>query len=654
MTLSVVYVTHGGIDWLRRSLDALSANTDGDCEVIVVDSASPDDTPLELRALDGIRPILLDENVGFGRASNEGAEAARGETLCFLNVDALPEPGWLPPLLERLEEPRVGAAFPMLLNLDGTVQEAGSVVDALGWAHTIGAGANPNDLAVRFARSIDYGSAACMLVDRDVFLALGGFDPVYGLGYYEDADFCFKLRDAGLRAFYEPRSRVVHARHGSSSGERARELMLANRGHFYGRWATALADRPRTTEIETSRRHAIAARDADALDRILVIDDRVPFADRGSGDPRMAKLLLELADLWPDARVTMLAAIPDEIDRYAEPLLRRGIEVACPVGRWGEWFSERLFHYSLVIVSRPQNAERFGGWLHETQPQALRVYDIEALSSRQWERKELVAAGDDDRQELRLLAGRTRILEADTIRASDALFCVSAEEAARAREHDDKPAFVIPSPVETLRDPPIHAEREGIIFFGGFLAGAGSPNEDAVLHLANDVMPLVWEQLPEVALTVVGADVTPAVRALAGDRIDVVGYVDDPLPWLSRARVHASPIRFGAGIKLKLLDSMAAGLPFVTTPSGAEGLHAEKVADLVAAEAPTELARLIVALYTDQARWESVQRVLLHAAETHFSRAAFRRALVEALSHVGVAPPPAAAWAAPTLEEVMQ
>jgi hypothetical protein len=152
---------------------------------------------------------------------------------------------------------------------------------------------------------------------------------------------------------------------------------------------------------------------------------------------------------------------------------------------------------------------------------------------------------------------------------------------------------------------------------------------------------------------VIGADVTPAVTALAGDLVDVVGYVDDPVPWLSRAPVHPSPIPIGARIKLKLLDSMAAGLPFVTTPSGAEGLHVERVADLVAADAPRELARLIVALYTEQTRWESVQRILLHAAETHFSRAAFRQALVEALSHVGVAPPAAAAWAVPTLEEVM-
>ena len=184
--------------------------------MIVVDSASPGDTPLELR--DDRRHH--DDPARGERRLRPGLQRGRrggpgGDYVCFLNVDALPEPGWLPPLLERLEDPRVGAAFPMLLNLDGTVQEAGSVVDALGWAHAIGAGASPGDLAVRFARAIDYGSAACMLVERDVFRSLGGFDPVYGLGYYEDADFCFKLRDAGLRTFYEPRSRVMHARHGS-------------------------------------------------------------------------------------------------------------------------------------------------------------------------------------------------------------------------------------------------------------------------------------------------------------------------------------------------------------------------------------------------------------------------------------------------------
>ncbi len=652
--VSVVFVTHGGMDWLRRAVEALVAQTEPAYEVIVVDSASPDETAARLGAeLTGARVVLRDENVGFARGCNEGAELARGRFVCLLNIDALVEPGWLQPLLQRLEDPRVGAAFPMLLNPDGTVQEAGSVVDSLGWAHTVGGGGDPGDLALRFARPIDFGSAACMLVERELFLSLGGFDPVYGLGYYEDADFCFRLRETGLRAFYEPRSRVVHARHGTSGGERARDLMIANRAHFYGRWAEALADRPRLTEVGTNPRQALAARDSEALDRFLVVDDRVPFVDRGSGDPRMAKLLLEIRELWPDALVTLLAALPDEVERYAAPLLERGIEVAYAGDGWEEWFSERLFHYSVVVVSRPQNVERFEGWLRQTQPQALRVYDIEAFSSRHFERHELLAASDGERMRLRLEAGRTRAIESSTIRGADALFNVSEEERTLAREHSaETPSFIVSSYVEVVESPPTFDEREGLVFFGGFLAGAGSPNEDAVLYLVNSVLPIVWQRHPDLQLTVIGADATPAVEALKGERVRVIGYVDDPLEWLCQARVHASPIRSGAGIKLKLLDSMAAGLPFVTTAAGAEGLHLDRVRDLVVADSPADLASLITALATDRLRWESVQRVIVDAAETHFSRPAFRHALVDAFSSLGVGPPPGERWLIPAAEAV--
>jgi GT2 family glycosyltransferase/2-polyprenyl-3-methyl-5-hydroxy-6-metoxy-1,4-benzoquinol methylase len=641
--VSVVFVTHGGWEWLRRALAALRDNTDRVYEVIVVDSASPDDTAQRLRTeLDGVRLELHDENIGFARACNAGADLATGRYLCFLNIDALVEPGWLPPLLEQAEQPRTGAVFPMLLEPDGTVQEAGSVVDSLGWAHALGAGRAPESFALRFTRAIDYGSAACMLVERRQFAELGGFDPAYGAGYYEDADFCFRLRAHGLRSVYEPRSRVVHARHGASSSERARELMLANRGHFYAHWASALAQRPRLTEIATNPRHALAARDADARERILVIDDRVPFSDRGSGDPRMAKMLLELVDLWPDSRVTLLAAEPTDAELYAEPLLARGIEVevAADPSQLGDWFDERLFHYGVVVVSRPQNVQRFEGWLERTQPQALRVYDIEALASRRLERQELFAADGEERDRIRLEAGRTRIVEGDFVRTANALFCVSTEEMTAAREHaPDKPAFIVSSYVDVVEPVPGFHEREGAIFFGGFLAGAGSPNEDSLLHLVHDVMPAVWDRHPDLLLTVVGADATPAVQALAGERVKVVGYVDDPVPWLARARVHASPVRFGAGIKLKLLDSMAAGLPFVTTPTGAEGLHLEPVRDAVVAEPPGELARLIDGLLSDEARWQRVQQHLLHVARTQFSRTAFRTSLVRAFSHLGVAPP---------------
>ena len=182
-------------------------------------------------------------------------------------------------------------------------------------------------------------------------------------------------------------------------------------------------------------------------------------------------------------------------------------------------------------------------------------------------------------------------------------------------------------------------ERHDLLFFGGFLAGAGSPNEDALLHLVSDVMPIVWERSPELHLHVVGADATPAVEALHGERVNVVGYVEDPAEWLARTRVHVSPMRFGSGIKLKLLDTIAAGQPFVTTAVGAEGLPLGPLRPALVAEEPELLAELVHSLYTDERLWGRAQRGLLDIARLTFDRDTFRRTLAEAMSHLGVLPP---------------
>ena len=127
--------------------------------------------------------------------------------------------------------------------------------------------------------------------------------------------------------------------------------------------------------------------------------------------------------------------------------------------------------------------------------------------------------------------------------------------------------------------------------------------------------------------------------ALHGPRLNVVGYVEDPLPWLQRCRVHLAPLRFGSGVKLKFLDTMAAGLPLVTSAVGAEGLHLGPLARHLVAEEPSELAHLTRAVYRDRTLWERVQRELLAIVRSHFSHEAYRAAMVDAFSGLGVAPP---------------
>jgi GT2 family glycosyltransferase len=366
--VSVVMVTYGGWDWPLRSLEALVEHTDPLYEVIAVDNDSPDETGKRLQEVEGITLVLNDHNAGFGPAANQGAELARGRFVCFLNPDAQVQPGWLPPLLEVLQtDPRAGAVVPRLLNMDGSLQEAGSLVGFDGSTWALGNGEDPEDFQYRFRRYVDFGSAACLLMSRSLFMDVGGFYPEYVPAYCEDVDLCLSIAETGLRTVYQPRSVVRHARSASTDPARAQTLIERNRRLLHHRWKEKLVRRPRLDDLPFYPHRIVAARDAEELDRILLVLDRVPPVD---GDDTDARLVSEMASLWPTARITVLAADAREVDEVAPQLLDRGIEIAIGSDDWPDWFARRRYHYSVVIVRGARNVERFGELLRQTQPQA--------------------------------------------------------------------------------------------------------------------------------------------------------------------------------------------------------------------------------------------------------------------------------------------
>jgi glycosyltransferase involved in cell wall biosynthesis len=288
----------------------------------------------------------------------------------------------------------------------------------------------------------------------------------------------------------------------------------------------------------------------------------------------------------------------------------------------------------VVLVSRPRPVLDV---IRDTQPQARLIYDMEAVHVRRYQRM-LASAPADRADDITAAIQELLPLEAGLVAAADAVLCVSEDDRAFAREvSPSTPAFVVGHASDPPSAVPSFDGRRDIVFFGAFW-NPGSPNEDAALHLVNRVMPFVWADDPAIRLTIIGADPTPAVRALAGERIIVRGYVSDPHEVLTRARVHVVPMRVGAGIKLRLIDSMAAGLPFVTTTVGAEGLALTTLRGAIVADAPMEIARKTLVLYRDRALWTEVQQGLRDLAAARYSRAALRRELVDALAVVGLSP----------------
>jgi len=210
---------------------AASLERDGckaDREVIwVLDGEPETDYP----ALPG-RVVVRPERGGFAAAVNTGAAQARGRFLCLLNADTEVQPGWLDALLDAARsDGSIGAAAPVLLNPSGAINSAGSEYNPDNGCFQHVAEAPAGDaLSDR-----DMATAACLLIRRWVWDAVGGLDEAFRLGYWEDTDLCMRIRRAGRRIVVAPAARVTHHEGHTGLGQ-GHEFYGHNRQLFHDRW----------------------------------------------------------------------------------------------------------------------------------------------------------------------------------------------------------------------------------------------------------------------------------------------------------------------------------------------------------------------------------------------------------------------------------
>jgi len=271
--ISVVVLAWRQTDRLLDCLAALAASESAPSfeTIVVLNGAAPEVRELVRSGVQGAVVVDIEHNVGFGGGCNRGVAAARGSLLLFLNDDAIVQPGLLRALSDRvLDDEGIAAAAAVLLNPDGTLQEAGSRVLADAGTVQLGAGLAPDSPEAApylTARDIDYGSGAALMVRRAAFDAVGGFDPIYEPAYFEDVDLSFRLKAAGHRVVLEPSARATHATGSSTAADpRFRTFAADHAGTaFIARWSTTLTGAPdRDASPEVLR--AIDAADAPITD----------------------------------------------------------------------------------------------------------------------------------------------------------------------------------------------------------------------------------------------------------------------------------------------------------------------------------------------------------------------------------------------------
>jgi GT2 family glycosyltransferase len=623
---SIVIPVFNKVEFTFQCLRSLLREVDfDDTEVIVVNNASTDETARLLAHFRGLVTVIDNaENRGFVDACNQGAEAARGEHLVFLNNDTVVLPGWLRHLRDTVEgDARVGAVGSMFLYEDGRVQEAGAGVWQSGAAFHYGWGGSPDDRRYNFAREVDYCSGASLLVRRELFARLGGFDRRFAPAYYEDVDICFGVRSLGYKVVYQPMSRVVHyegATAGRDAGAGFKRYQVINRAKFVEKWREVLErenlpeDRARTDEAANRKRGPL----------VIVFDERLPTPDRDAGSARMMFILKTLARSCRPVFVPLNR--PHGIE-YERLLWKEGIETAHVVD-YHRLLGERKFQ--AAVLSRPHVADGLINSLRGIDPSLKIIFDMVDVYFIRLEREHRITGDERMATEAR----RFREMELRAARACDLVWCASTEDRKSiAREVSEARIEVVP----TFH--PLHergrgfAEREHLLFLGNLVH---RPNADAVHHFMREIFPLVKGALPGVKLYVVGDNVTPDIAAYASADVEVLGYVPDIEPLFRNCRLMVVPLRYGAGIKGKLGESLSYGLPVVTTSIGAEGFGLTGGVEALIADDPREFAAAVVRAYEQRDVWEKLAEHGHRHIEKHFAPAAVAEIINSSVRELGL------------------
>ncbi|WP_310473813.1 methyltransferase domain-containing protein [Sandarakinorhabdus sp.] len=634
----IIPVYNNVLDTLICLASLLELEEVHDFEVIVADDGSSDATAALVGAIGGcVRHLRQPQNLGFLGNCNAAAMQAIGRHIILLNNDTLVFPGWLDGLLTPFGQfDRVGLVGSKLINWDGTLQEAGGIFWRDGSAWNFGRNQDARAPEYNYLKDVDYVSGASIAVPASVWRDMAGFDPAYTPAYCEDSDLAFRLREAGYRTLYSPASEVMHHEgrsHGRDVASGIKAYQTANSQRLFDRWRHVLE-----RDHYPNAQNVLRARDRSFAKRhVLVVDHYVPQWDRDAGSRTVyefMRVLLEAGHavtFWPDN----LWRDPE----YAPKLQALGVEVIHGV-RFRDGFdgfmAERADLYDMVLLSRPHVAVHYVDAIRRHSKAHIIYYGHDVHFRRMMAQRTLEGRSAEDAE---VAAMRTQ--ELGIAKLSDLVLYPSQDEATLIAGLLDGRTQVRAIAAYRFKAEELAVARAALLqrapatgpirllFVGGF---AHPPNVDAITWFCREVLPKAQAAGRELALTIVGSKAGAEVKALERTGVSVRGFVSDEelLHLYTETDMVIAPLRYGAGVKGKVIEAMARGVPVVTTEVGAQGIDGADQMLFIADTADTLAAAVIAATDHEAARQRA--RASLDFIDQHYSTKAMLSVLEAGLA----------------------
>ncbi|MFC2470256.1 glycosyltransferase [Lachnoanaerobaculum gingivalis] len=599
--VSIIIPVYNQIHYTYACLVSILENTEGfDYEIIIADDVSTDATKEIDKFVSGLVIARNESNQGFLKNCNNAAKKARGEYIFFLNNDTTVQKDWLPSLIRLLESDKsIGMVGSKLIYPDGRLQEAGGIIwsDGSGWNY--GRCDDPNKPEYNYVRDVDYISGAAIMLSRKLWEEIGGFDERYAPAYCEDSDLAFEVRKRGLRVVYQPLSVVTHFEGVSNgtdvNGTGLKRYQVENNKKLQEKWSEEFKNQYDNVGVPNAFRARERSRGKKV---ILFVDHYVPTFDKDAG----SKTTFQYIKMFIE-RGYVVKFLPDNFAKsepYTSILEQMGVEVL-----YGnemrtnifEWIENNQANIDIAYLNRPHIATKYIDFIKEKTNIKVIYYGHDLHFLR--ERREYELTGDVERKNA---SAYWKSMELDLMRKASISYYPSNVEVDYIHTFDKKinakaiTAYVFEKFGNIDYNPDI---REGVLFVGGF---SHPPNADALKYFLDNMWDEIYAQI-KAPFYIVGSNATDEIKALHNEAKGIIfkGFVsEEELKELyEKVRLVVVPLRYGAGVKGKVIEALYYNDPVITTSVGAEGID-NSYNQMLVADEPADFVEKCVNLYNDK------------------------------------------------------